>query len=122
MQAPVIPQPQFAALTQQAHGNLWFGILGQIEHMPTKVAINGIDYPAKAAVLAGLQVKSDEIKLDYAIDFHSIPTIAAADVLDRKAGTSALAGKTVFVATNSERIDPSVSVFGQGRAPSYSHM
>jgi diguanylate cyclase len=119
MQSPVVPQPQFAAVTQQAHGNLRYGVLGQIKHMPSKVAINAINYRAKAAVLADKNVTSEFIKPDYAIDLQSIPTISAADVVDRKADSRELAGKTVVVVTNSERIDPSVSIFGQGRAPVY---
>jgi diguanylate cyclase len=119
MRVPVAPQNKFAQVTHQANGNIWFGVLGQVEHMPSVVIINGIKYPAKAVILADTTVESDYIKLDYAIDFHSIPKIDAADVLDGKAAKNELAGKTVLVGTNSERIDPSVSIFGQGRGPSF---
>jgi diguanylate cyclase len=106
-------------VTQQAHGNLQYGVLGQIKHMPSKVAINAINYPSKAAVLAEKNVTSEYIKPDYVIELQSIPTIAAADVLDRKSNANALVGKTVFVVTNAESLSPSVSIFGQGGAPSY---
>lgn len=119
MKTPVVPLPQFAAVTSKAHGNHWYGIFGQLEYVPSNVLINEIKYASKVSVLADIDVESKHIKPNYAIEFRSIPTIDASDVVDRKADTRLLAGKTVFIVNNAERIDPSVLVFGQGRAPAY---
>jgi diguanylate cyclase len=115
----VVPIPLFRTKTQQAHGNIWFGALGQIKQIEANVKIDGIRYPSKAEILAGVETTASVIKPDYAIDMKSIPKLSAADILDGNVNADGLTDKTVFVVANSERLDPAISVLGQGRAPSF---
>jgi hypothetical protein len=114
LNSSMIPIPLFKEKTQQAHFNLWNGIFGHIDHIPGNIVIDGKRYPSQADALAGSNATQGDLKPDYAIQYQSIRTISATDLMFGRVAQSEIAGKAVLVIAMSEMKTDAISVFGQG--------
>jgi diguanylate cyclase len=99
---PVLPAPMFAQRTRQAHFWFWFNMFGHLETFPESIMIAGKSYPSLAGVLATDKPVSGDLTPDYAINYRTIPTISAGDILLNRVDRSAISGKTVMIGTVSE--------------------
>lgn len=119
MPQSVAPLALFRNKTDQAHGNQWQGMFGQVKHMRPSEIIDGVEYRSKAEILSAVRTDSTLIKPNYAIDYKSIPEISAADIIDGKVDAASLADKTVMIVIKSNRFDPPIAIPGQGHAPAF---
>jgi diguanylate cyclase len=115
---PVLPIPLFQTKTQQAHFWVRYGMFGNIQEFNSKEMIGGKLYQSQAETIAGIDYKLVTIKPNFAIDYTTIPTISAADLLVGYIDRAELSGKTVIISTVNTRMSESYSILGQGRAPS----
>jgi diguanylate cyclase len=115
---PVLPIPLFQTKTQQAHFWVTYGMFGNIQEFNSKEMIGGKLYRSQAEIIAGVIPKLVTIKPDFAIDYKTIPTISAADLIVGYIDRTELAGKTVIISTVNNKMSESYSILGQGRAPS----
>lgn len=99
---PLLPAPLFAQRTQQAHFWFRFNMLRHIDDIPDPLVIAGKSYPSLAAILATDKPVSGDLRPDYAIDYRTIPTISAGDILLNRVDRSKIAGKTVMIGTLSD--------------------
>jgi diguanylate cyclase len=113
---PVLPTPQFRSRTKQAHFWLWYNHLGHAEKTFGRMSMMGMVYPSQTATLADVADNDILIKPDFAIDYKTIPTFSAVDVVHRRVGSNALRGKTVFVIVTSDSAAILAPILGQERA------
>lgn len=113
---PLLPAPIFAQRTRQAH--FWFRInmFGHIKNIPESIMIAGNSYPSLAGVLATGKPVSGDLLPDYAINYRTIPTISAGDILLNRVDRSLIAGKTVIIGTLSETRVAMYPISGYERA------
>ena len=114
--SPLLPQPIFQQSTNQAHFNMWFGMLGHAENFPFVSKIGDRMYPSSAAILAGVESRMGNLSPDYAIDYKTIPTISAADIIQGRIDRSLIAGKTLIIGATSDSIEHGNQILGQGIA------
>lgn len=115
---PVLPIPLFKEKTDQAHFWVRYGMFGNIEEFPGAMTIGGRSYPSQAEKLAHVDTKGLSLRPDFAIDYRSIPTISAADLIVGYVDRSEIAGKTIIISPTSDSNTRHYGIFGQGRAPS----
>jgi diguanylate cyclase len=116
-ESALLPTPLFRQRTQHSHTWLWFSMFGNVEKAFGKKKIDGINYPSQASILAGAADNYESIKPDYAIDYKTIPTFSAVDVVRGNVGSNALRGKTVYIVVASDFVAQISPVLGQGGAP-----
>lgn len=117
----VLPTPLFREKTRQAHFYVWHGMFNHIEYVSGSRMINKNLYPSQASVLSGVTNKSDLTIPDFSIDYDTIPTVLAFDILRNSISNSSVTGKTVIISDVSEFTAKPIFVLGQGRSsPVYS--
>ena len=99
---PVLPAPMFAQRTRQAHFWFWLNIFRHIDSIPESMMIAGKSHPSLAEVLAAGKPVLGDVRPDYAIDYRTVPTISAGDILLNRVDRSVVAGKTIMIAMVSE--------------------
>jgi CHASE2 domain-containing sensor protein len=115
-QEPWLPAPLFAQRTQQAHFWFWLNMFGHIKAIPESIMIAGNSYPSLAGVLATGKPVSGDLLPDYAINYRTIPTISAGDILLNRVDRSLIAGKTVIIGALSETRVTMYPIAGYERA------
>ena len=113
---PLLPQPIFASRTHQAHGNTWFGMFGTVENFPFFSKIGDRSYPSDAVILAGGVAGQGDLRPDYAIDYRTIHTISAADVVMGRVDRERVAGKTLIIGVTSNIIEDDIPFLDLSRA------
>ena len=108
---PILPIPLFRKRTQQAHFWSGFGIFGQIEQIAQSSAIGGKSYPSQSSVLAGIVKKPDNVRPDFAVDYRTIPTYSASDLVYNRINNATISGKTIFVVVTSNTVADISTVF-----------
>jgi diguanylate cyclase len=112
----VLPTPILRSKTKQAHSMFRYNVIGNVSDVSTFEEIGGKTYLSQSAVLAGLIPEAGSVKPDYAIDYQSIPTIAAVDVIFGMVDSSAIAGKHVIISVVSDSGAMRYPILGQGKA------
>jgi diguanylate cyclase len=112
----VLPTPLLRSKTRQAHSMFRYNMIGNVSDIPTFQKIAGKTYLSQSTVLAGLKPEVLSIKPDYAIDYNSIPTISAADVIFGIVDNSSIAGKNVIISVVSDSGAMRYPILGQGKA------
>lgn len=112
----MLPIPMFRANTKQASINAEFDFRGIIWRLPYAVELNGRVYPSFAAELAEVHgAATEDFPLDYSIDYRTIPTISAIDVLERRVAPSVLNGKTAIIGPTAPLLGDDWYVPGSGK-------
>ncbi len=112
----VLPTPLFRNKTKQSHIWVNYGMFGHIEKDFGTSFIGNRSYPSLSAVIAGFETQLNPFRPNYAIDYKSIPTISAADIILGKGIKSKIYGKNVVIGVMSDTSAFKFSVLGQGRA------
>lgn len=112
----VLPTPILRSKTKQAHSMFRYNVIGNVSDISTFEEIGGKTYLSQSAVLAGSMPEAGSVKPDYAIDYQSIPTIAAVDVIFGMVDSSAIAGKHVIISVVSDSGAMRYPILGQGKA------
>jgi CHASE2 domain-containing sensor protein len=112
---PTLPIKVLRNRSQQAH--IWgdIGLFGSIEQISNSLKIGDKTYPSQSAVLADTPDNSDVMRPDFAVDYRTIPTYSASDVVYNRVDDAGIAGKTVFVVVTSELSTSMVTVFPYSR-------
>jgi diguanylate cyclase len=113
---PVLPLPLFRNRTQQGHIWLFYNLFGNVEKIYGVTAIGGQSLSSQAEALAGKNMRSAELWPDTAIDYKSIPTFSAIDVINGDVAAKSIAGKTIMIAVTSDTSAIKYPILGQGRA------
>jgi diguanylate cyclase len=112
---PVLPIPLFRDKTKQNHMWVNYGLFGNIETHFGSIMIDNRLHHGQAAVIAGKETEKSSFRSNYAIDYKSIPTISAVDIMSGKIGGSELSGKTVVISEVSDTSSNIIPILGQGR-------
>lgn len=115
---PVIPARLFAQRTRQAHFWFWPNIFRHIESIPESHKIAGVSYPSLAGILATGSAVLGDLKPDYAINYQTIPTISAIDIISDRVDRSRISGKTIMIGTLSETSAAMYPMLGYGKSAS----
>jgi CHASE2 domain-containing sensor protein len=112
----ITPMPLFRDKTRQAHGNTWYGVFGEVHHIPGNVVVDGVEHPSQADVLANVEATKKALRPDYAIDYKSIKTISATSVMRGEINSNVVSGKSILIISNSLSKNDSVPFVGRGAA------
>ena len=112
----VFPAPLLRSKTKQAHSMFRYNMIGNVAEISQYETIGGKAYPSQSSVLAGVKSEARSIKPDYAIDYESIPKIAAVDIIFGMVDSSAIAGKSVIISVVSDSAAMRYPILGQGKA------
>ena len=112
----VFPAPLLRSKTKQAHSMFRYNMIGNVAEISQYETIGGKVYPSQSSVLAGVKSEARSIKPDYAIDYESIPKIAAVDIIFGMVDSSAIAGKSVIISVVSDSAAMRYPILGQGKA------
>ena len=112
-----LPVQLFRDRTRQAHYNLWYGLFGNAEYFPRSGKIGSTIYPSQSEVLAGFQTRTGSVKPDFAIDYRTIPTVYADDIVQGLIDPASISGKTTVIAYVTETQGKIFRILGQGKAP-----
>lgn len=112
---PVLPTALFHNRTQHAHMWVGFGVFGHIEQIADRLEIDGEVYPSQSAVLADVLNAEYRMRPDNAVDYRTIPTYSASDVVYDRVKNQKIAGKTVVVVVTSEMASVTATVFPYNR-------
>lgn len=112
----VFPAPLLRSKTKQAHSMFRYNMIGNVAEISQYETIGGKAYPSQSSVLAGVKSEARSIKPDYAIDYESIPKIAAVDIIFGMVDSSAIAGKSVIISVVSDSGAMRYPILGQGKA------
>lgn len=136
---PDVQAPLFRTRTQQAHLMYWYNLFGQIRYLPESIKIRDVSSRSLAEILAdkGLISGYDthdfemrprindisnffstgELRPDFAIDFRTIPTISAIDIIKGNVDRSAIAGKIIMIGKTDETFATTTAIPWYGRVP-----
>jgi diguanylate cyclase len=114
--AAIVPTPILRSRTRQAHGNTWRGLFGYAENIPFTSVVGGKEYPSSPSILAESVGNRGALRPDYAIDYKTIPTISAADIVLGRVDRAMVAGKTIVIGAVSFSIGDVYPILGQGAA------
>jgi diguanylate cyclase len=112
----VLPAPLLQSKTKQAHSMFRYNMIGNLSEVNTFEYIAGKMYPSQSTVLSGLKPEIQPINPDYAIDYTSIPTVSAVDIIFGMADNSAILGKNVIISVVSDSGAMRYPILGQGKA------
>jgi diguanylate cyclase len=112
----VLPNPLFAKRTRQAHFWFWLNMFRHIKIIPESHLVADDAYPSLAGILATGSPVYKDLKPDYAVDYKTIPTISASDILLDRIDRSKISGKTIMIGTVSETRAAMYQIPGQGMA------
>jgi diguanylate cyclase len=114
---PVLPLRSFQIMSNQAHTTIWLNAFGYVNNVRFAETIGGRTYPSSATILASGRPSRGDLRLDTAIQYATVPTISAADILGSKISSAAIAGKAVIVANTATSGWENSRILGQGPAP-----
>ena len=110
------PIPAFSGAVDKASINVDYDFQGIVWEIPYGLDTGLKTYPSFAARLAETSGPVDaSVPIDFAIDYRSIPTVSAADVIGRKLDSGSLAGKTVIVGPTAIQVGDTWFIPGVGR-------
>lgn len=111
-----MPLQRFARHAQLASISVSYNWQNSAWTIPYAADVDGRVLPSLAAATAGITGPvGQDFRIDYALDADSVPSISAADLLDGRVASEAIAGKTVVVGTNSTRIGDQYLIPGRGK-------
>jgi len=114
----VLPLPAFRADAELANMNVRYNYRSEVWRLPYALETGGATLPSLAVRLSDRADKLDgEFPIDYSITLASVPTLAAADLLEGKIGPEDVSGKTVVIGMASTQFGDRFSIPGSGRAP-----
>lgn len=93
----IAPLDRFEKEAQTAVMSGISGAFGLSVSFPTRLTIDGKDYPSLSAVLSGYEGAKRTYRPDYANDFRTIPTFSYVDVMNGKVPPAHLNGKRVII-------------------------
>jgi diguanylate cyclase len=112
---PVLPIKLLRDRSQQAHIWIRFGVFGSVEQISNSLKIGGKTYPSQPVVLAESPSNSSVMRPDFAVDYRTLPTYSASDLVYNRLNKSDVVGKTVFVVVTSELSTSMATVFPYSR-------
>lgn len=74
------------------------GAFGLSTHFPTSTTVRGVERPSLSAALAGIDSPGRLYRVDYAIDYRTIPTARYIDILRGRGTPTEFAGNDVVIA------------------------
>jgi EAL domain-containing protein (putative c-di-GMP-specific phosphodiesterase class I)/CHASE2 domain-containing sensor protein len=92
------PHPTFRDAAEILSISGWEGPLGLATAFPTSTTVKGVELPSLSAKIAGVDKPGVRYRVDYAIDYKSIPTARYIDILRGRSSASQFAGKDVVIA------------------------
>ena len=115
---PILPTPLFRSKTKQGHFWVTHGMFDQVSSVASSLEIGKKFYRSLPHIVSNNTDSYNIVKPDTSIDYRTIPTIPAVEVVNGSISRAQIAGKTVIIDVTSETSAISYSVIGQGRAPS----
>jgi EAL domain-containing protein (putative c-di-GMP-specific phosphodiesterase class I)/CHASE2 domain-containing sensor protein len=110
------PWPLFEESTAEATITSDYDFRGIIWHLPFALQIGSRVYPSYAAALAGVTGGKDtHFPVDYAVDYRSIKTVSAVDIIGEKIPADIISGKTVIVGPTAAQLGDMWFVPSAGR-------
>ena len=110
------PLPLFARYAREAWIPIAYNYQNAAWRLPYGSQIQGKVIPSLSASVAGVPGRAGaDYPVDYSVQFSSIPSVSAADVLDGKVGARALRGKKVLIGADADIIGDRFFVPGYGR-------
>jgi EAL domain-containing protein (putative c-di-GMP-specific phosphodiesterase class I)/CHASE2 domain-containing sensor protein len=94
----LFPDKVFSSAAEIVSINGREGPLGLSTHFPTSKTVQGIERPSLSAKLAGVDRPDRWYRVDYAVDYKTIPTVKYIDILRQQGTRAQFAGKDVVVA------------------------
>jgi diguanylate cyclase len=114
----LMPISRFRQHVRVANVNANINGFGEVWTLPYSMSVNGKDYPSLATDIAQKKGKTDQFfNIDYSTDIKSIPFVSAVDIIEERMPKSAVTGKTIIIATASDRIGDIYIAPGQGFSP-----
>lgn len=110
----ILPINQFRTRTQQASAAVVWGPFNEIRRFDGTRIINGKPLPSQISVLADRPDYTENLEPDYSIEFRTIRTIAAIDILNGSVSPAQLGGKTVFISSIEPLNNQNARIPGQG--------
>jgi diguanylate cyclase len=114
---PLLPLKLFQIRSNQAHTAIWLNAFGYVNNARFAETIGGREYPSSATILAFSRPSRGDLRPDTAIQYTTVPTISAADILASEISSAAIAGKAVIVANTATSGWENSRILGQGSAP-----
>lgn len=112
----VRPLPMFARHADIASISVRYNYANEVWAIPYSATTERELFPSQAAVLAGERPQSGaEFRVNYAFRPDSIPVLSAADLLNGKADSARLTGKTVVVGATAKALGDVYTVPGWGK-------
>lgn len=111
----IAPLPEFSRHSKLASIAMYYNYASEVWQLPHSVDRNGETVPTMASVIASHPAKEGNFRVNYSFSPESIPTISAVSVFDGTFDRSRLTGKTVVLATASDRVGDQYNVPGWGR-------
>ena len=112
----VRPLPMFARYADIASISVRYNYANEVWAIPYSATTERELFPSQAAVLAGERPQSGaEFRVNYAFRPDSIPVLSAADLLNGKADSARLTGKTVVVGATAKALGDVYTVPGWGK-------
>lgn len=119
----VLPHPMFRPYTQIASIMGREGPLALSVAFPLKAQIGGKTYRSLSAELAGVDYDLYDYRVDFSIDFKTVPTVSYIDVHRGAAPVDAVRGRDVVVAPASRLMGDYHAIPFRGKAPgAYMHV
>lgn len=113
----VLPIPLFRSKTQQAHFMWQHGVFRDVKFIKLNEIIDKKSYPSTAAILAGISNGDMQLRPDFAIEYSTIPTYSASDIILGKTPKSLISGKAIIIALTTDRFADYVKILGQPLTP-----
>jgi len=94
----LFPSKTFRSAAEIVSINGQEGPLGLSTHFPTSTTVKGVERPSLSAQLAGIDDPGRSYRIDFAIDYKTIPTARYIDILRGRGDSTRFAGKDVVIA------------------------
>lgn len=98
---PIGPHPMFRPYAGLVSMEGWQGPFGLSMRLPIRSVIEGREVFSVSAELADVRSGPDRYRIDYSIDFQTIPTVRYIDVLERRVNPASIVGRDIVVAPSS---------------------
>ena len=113
----ILPAFMFREKTQLASLYFRYDMFGYIREINYAKILGITRYPSQADILSNDTPYHISVKPNYAIDYKSIPTISAVDIINGNIDYSNIRGKTVFIAVTSTTGAINYPIMGRARVP-----
>ncbi|MGX7952405.1 EAL domain-containing protein [Tsuneonella sp. HG249] len=98
---PILPNPIFRPHANMVSIKGWKGPFGLSTRFPARTEVLGKSIPSLSAELAGVDSDLERYRVDFSIDYKTIPTASYIDVLRRNVSVDAISGRDIVVAPSS---------------------